>query len=150
METPAVAGSLSRDLAQAIRAWVHWGRGDAVAALEALESAPRHVVRERLAGSPFFAQPQERYLRAQILESLRRYDEALEWYDSFWMPSIYDVIHLAPSHLRRAEIYRRLGDAEQARQHYVRFIELWQDADPEFQPQVAAAREALEALDSDA
>ncbi len=146
MEAPVSAGSLSRDLAQAIRAWVHWGRGDAAAALEALEAAPREIPRERLWGSPFFAEPQERYLRGQILEALGRYTEALEWYDSFWTPSIHDVIHLAPSHLSRAEIYERLGDVEQARQHYARYIELWKDAESELQPQVAAAQQALDSL----
>lgn len=148
MEAPEVAGSLSLDLAQAIRAWVHWGRGDTVAALEALETAPREVLFEKLSGSPFFTEPQERFLRGEILESLGRYEEALDWYGSFWMPSIYDVIHLAPSHLRRAEIYERLGKPEEAREHYARFIELWADADSEFKPQVQAAQERLERIDA--
>ncbi len=53
---------------------------------------------------------------------------------------------LAPSHLRRAELYEELGDDERARRHYARFLELWQDPDPELRPMVESARHALERL----
>ena len=41
------------------------------------------------------------------------------------------------------------GDAEAARLRYKRFIELWEDADPELQPRVEAARRAISALSPD-
>jgi serine/threonine-protein kinase len=150
MEAPATAGTISRDLAQAVRAHIFWSRGDTARALAALEAAPREVPRQRLWTSPFFAEPQERFLLAELLEARGRDDEALAWYGTFGVPSVYDVFHLAPSYFRRAQIYERLGKLEEARHHYARFVELWQDADPELQPQVEAARRALQALTPDA
>ncbi len=38
------------------------------------------------------------------------------------------------------------GDPEQAAIYYAQFVELWQDADPEFQPRVEAARARLEEI----
>lgn len=52
-----------------------------------------------------------------------------------------------------AGIYERLGglyelrdDAGKAVHYYEKFIDLWGDADPEFQPRVEAARRAIERL----
>lgn len=53
---------------------------------------------------------------------------------------------VGPAHLRQAEIYERLGEPEKAHHHYAQFIELWEDADPDLQPQVEEARRAIEAL----
>ena len=38
------------------------------------------------------------------------------------------------------------GDLEQAAIYYAQFVELWQDADPELQPRVAAAQARLEEI----
>ncbi len=91
----------------------------------------------------------ERYLRGWALEASGRHREALRWYATLSQHSIYDKLYLAPSHLRRAQIYERLGERESAARHYARFIELWEGADPELQPQVAAARRALDALSAE-
>ena len=53
---------------------------------------------------------------------------------------------MAPSHLRRAEIYERLGDKSQAVEHYTRFLDLWKDADPELQPTVRDVKQRLAKL----
>ena len=55
-------------------------------------------------------------------------------------------MYLAPSQLRQAEIYDRRGDRDEAVKHYRRFIELWQNADPELQPLVVGARKRLAEL----
>jgi tetratricopeptide (TPR) repeat protein len=78
-----------------------------------------------------------------MLQRLGRYDEALRWYRSLAQSSIYDLIYLAPSHLRRGEIRDEMGDPDQAAEHYRRFIELWKGCDPELQPMVAEARARL-------
>lgn len=49
-------------------------------------------------------------------------------------------------HLRLAELYEERHDTVNAVARYSSFIELWRNADPELQPQVAAARSRLEAL----
>jgi hypothetical protein len=43
----------------------------------------------------------------------------------------YEIVYLDPQHLKMAEIYQKLGDAEKAVENYTRFAELWKDCDPE-------------------
>ncbi len=86
----------------------------------------------------------ERFLRAELLVALGRDDEALAWYGSF--QSLMDLAYAAPAHMRQGEIFERAGNVERARFHYGRFINLWKDADPEFQPLVARAESAMARL----
>ena len=51
-----------------------------------------------------------------------------------------DAVELAPALFRLAELYAANNDHARARQFYLRFAELWQDADPELQPRVRLAR----------
>ena len=146
LEAPHETGSVARDLAQGVRAQAAWDQGRPDEVLAALDAAPGRVRFERAWASPFYSQSRERYLRAQAFEALGRQQEALGWYATVSQHSVYDKIYLAPSHLRRAEIYERLGDRDKAALHYARFIELWADSDSEFQPQVEGARRALRSL----
>ncbi|MGD2153999.1 MAG: tetratricopeptide repeat protein [Gemmatimonadales bacterium] len=57
-----------------------------------------------------------------------------------------DWFALAAIYERLAGLYELRGDRERARLYYGRFVELWQDADPDLQPRVEAARRALERL----
>jgi DNA-binding winged helix-turn-helix (wHTH) protein/tetratricopeptide (TPR) repeat protein/TolB-like protein len=140
LAAPPGSGSLSLDLAQALRAHVLEAQGRLADALRALESAPREV--------PFshrtewiFTQPQERYLRAEILNRLGRTAEALRWYQSihYWPESVL----AGPAHLRQAEMHERLGQRRQAADHYRRFIELWRDCDGELRHLIEGAERAL-------
>ena len=79
----------------------------------------------------------EVFLRAQALHALGRYDEALRWY-----PPRGDAL-LAPSHFYRGEMYEEMGDTEKALLHYGAFVELWRDADPEYQPMVEDVLERM-------
>jgi DNA-binding SARP family transcriptional activator/TolB-like protein len=105
---------------------------------------PRHQREYQQAGM-ISAGADARWLRAELLREVGREEEALRWYASFPDPSnfFYDPHYLAPSHLRRAEIYERRGEHAQAAEHYRRFVELWQDTDPELQPLVEQARGRL-------
>ena len=49
----------------------------------------------------------------------------------------------APSLKRLGELYENSGDLEKAALHYERFVELWEKADPDLQPQVREVRERL-------
>lgn len=138
--------SLALDLALSLRAQVAWSDGRQADALRLLQLARMQRWYQRASQSPFFSQAYERFLRGTLLEKTGRVEEALEWYDSFGAVSIYDLVYLAPSHLRRAEIYERLGDRERAIEHYTRFVQLWADADPGLLPMVRRAEERLAAL----
>ena len=56
------------------------------------------------------------------------------------------MAYLAPLHLRRAEIYDRLGDRATAMQEYERFLHLWAGCEPELEPVVKNARDRLARL----
>jgi tetratricopeptide (TPR) repeat protein len=143
LEAPEKAGRIAFDLAQGIRAHVLRNQGRPAEALAALQQM-QHVSSWENAGV-FYEHSQERFLRGELLAELGQLEEALRWYGPLgtWLRG---VPLMAPSHLRQAEIYERLGDEEQASHHYNRFITLWSDSDPELQPQVDAARRALSRL----
>jgi eukaryotic-like serine/threonine-protein kinase len=60
-----------------------------------------------------------------------------------------DINFLAVTHERLADLYAERGDNASAARHAARFVELWQDADAEFQPRVAARRALLRSLTPD-
>jgi serine/threonine-protein kinase len=149
MESPERSPSFAEDLAAGVRAYVAWSRGESAAGLALLEQAPVQSFYQNGFRSPLYSGSLQRFQRAAFLEQVGRLEEALRWYGSFEQISMYDFVFLAPSHLRRAEIYERLGDLDQARLHYARFIELWSDPDPELRPSVDRAQERLAVLSSD-
>jgi DNA-binding SARP family transcriptional activator/TolB-like protein len=138
---------LGPGLARSITAAIAWSGGAAGATLRELEMVPfgpQHLK----AALAYAAQGYERFLFGEALVALGRDDEALRWFGSFPEPAGYDLIYLAPSHLRRAEIHDRQGDLGRAALHYGRFVELWAECDTELRPLVEAAAERLEALRS--
>jgi tetratricopeptide (TPR) repeat protein len=57
--------------------------------------------------------------------------------DAVWLPNVY---------VQLGELYEERGNRERAADYYNRLVELWQDADPELQPKVEAARAAVARL----
>jgi hypothetical protein len=57
-----------------------------------------------------------------------------------------DASWLAGIRKRLGELYEAKGDLQRAATNYVAFVELWKNADPELQPQVAEARKRLARL----
>jgi len=132
IEPIARAPTAHMNLALEVRADVLLRQGHPAEALAALERAPwrtHYAVQGSL--------PRRRgvFLRARALQDLKRYQEALQWYDLSGTGGTGPAL-LAPSHLYRGEIYEELGDAEKALWHYSQFVKLWRDADPEYQPVV--------------
>jgi DNA-binding SARP family transcriptional activator/Flp pilus assembly protein TadD len=137
-------GRLAHTLVESIRAHVAAAAGRTDEALAHLDAADWEA-----AASVFVAEAYDRYFRAELLRDARRDDEALGWLQSMAERAAYELVYLAPSHLRQAEIYERRGNRSKAAEHYRRFIELWREADPELQPVVAGARKRLGELGSE-
>jgi serine/threonine-protein kinase len=146
LPAPPGSGSLVPDMLNAIAATVDRRAGRREAAIQHADDFQLKIWHQSATGSPFLSQSYERYLRAVLLEEAGRFDEALRWFGSFQHTNVYDLIYLAPSHIRRGEIAERMGDVEAARHHYQRAIELWGDADPELQVVVEDARERMASL----
>ena len=57
-----------------------------------------------------------------------------------------DSWYLAGLRKRLGELYEAKGDRQRAASHYAKFVELWKNADPELQPQVAEVKKRLARL----
>lgn len=75
--------------------------------------------------SPFYSGAYERYMRAELLRETGRYDEALAWYRTLGESSPFELIYVAPAHLRRAAIHERLGQKNEAAEQLTRAAALW-------------------------
>jgi hypothetical protein len=81
-------------------------------------------------------------------------DSAIAFYERYlgthWLwQAESNADHMAPTVERLAYLYVLRGDAAKAVYYYGKLVNLWQDADPELQPRVEAARRAVEALSPD-
>jgi eukaryotic-like serine/threonine-protein kinase len=57
-----------------------------------------------------------------------------------------DGFFLAGSYKRLGELWEAKGDREKATRYYLKFVDLWKNADPELQPKVAEVRRKLQRL----
>jgi DNA-binding SARP family transcriptional activator/tetratricopeptide (TPR) repeat protein len=137
------AGQVIRTLAQSIQAHVAAVGGRSKEALADLESASWEA-----AAPSVVAEAYDRYFRGELLARVGREDEALGWFRSIAERAAYELVYLAPSHLRQAEIYDRRGERGEAVKHYRKFIELWKDCDPELRPAVTSAQHRLKEISS--
>jgi tetratricopeptide (TPR) repeat protein len=120
-------------------AMIEWAEGRPDEALREIEAAVRDM------GCPRCFEQQ----RAIILETLERYDEAIE----IWETVRDYPVDLEAGGWERIVALKRLGplhelagDAQGAIAAYQAFADAWADADPELQPQVAHARARVAAL----
>ena len=142
---PAEAGAVVQDLVRTIRADVALRRGRPAEVLQILEPVKGEAPPELLA-VPFFSGEVSRYLRAEAFYQLGRNEEALRWFSHGFEGTPNELVYLAPAHLRRAELYERLGDRKQALEHYSRFIQAWNSCDPELRPRLAEAKARIAVL----
>ncbi|MBI2403664.1 MAG: tetratricopeptide repeat protein [Gemmatimonadetes bacterium] len=142
------ARGLTPALAWSLRARILAAEHRPADALRALGEAHPEIWFGATISDPFYSQGRLRYVRAELLRQVGHYHDALRWYRSLGENSPWDLVFLAPSHLRQGEIYELLGDRAKAAEHYERFIALWREADPEFQPLVARAQARLARLGS--
>ena len=145
LPAPTEASGLTRDFARTARADIALREGNAADALALLEDVRGEVPLELVYLKVFatvreFGQEHARYLRAEALMALRRYDEALRWYQTSFQGSPAELVYLAPVHLRQAQIFEARGDRAKAVTHYRRFAELWSEPDAPLVPSVSDAK----------
>lgn len=135
------SGGLFRMLSQRYRLFT--------GALSSPETEPlssTKVKAEQAALSPLFSSPDLRYLYALKAEQAGQHRLALRLLASLEENSIPDLALAGPARLAAAQIYERLGELEEAARQYLGAVELWADADPEYQGLIDSAREGLGGL----
>ncbi|RMF60753.1 MAG: hypothetical protein D6743_14550 [Calditrichaeota bacterium] len=134
------------DFALSVRAHVAWNEGHFQKALDLLDRGEPEKWWPFIARRAFEGQAYERYMRAELLKSLGRYEEALRWYQSLGIGRAFEFVYLPVSHFKQAEVYEKLGQNEKAIENYGKFIEMWKDCDPELRSVVVEAEKSLERL----
>jgi tetratricopeptide (TPR) repeat protein len=132
-DTP-VEKRLSRALSEDVHAEITSRRGETATALQTLEKTTLEVGYELPLASPFYSRSHARFHCAALLGAQGREEEAIRLYASFAESSVYDLIYVAASHMRRGELYEKRGDHSKAASHFRQFAVLWSECDPELQP----------------
>jgi eukaryotic-like serine/threonine-protein kinase len=105
----------------------------------------------RQAGTAGFCRPCGETELATAFDRASQPDSASAHYELFLSTPAFnrlfeDGYELAVVHERLAELYEAKGNKAKAIEHASKFVELWQSADSELQPRVAAKRELLRRL----
>ncbi|HYO46066.1 MAG TPA: adenylate/guanylate cyclase domain-containing protein [Gemmatimonadota bacterium] len=131
----SVAAHMFDGAARALEGYGLWKRGRATEALPRLESVQRDM--RGGAGGAYALNEEVRWWLGHILKELGRPRDALVYFRTFDDPF---------GEYESAKIFEELGEFDEARQSYEYALLSWRDADPELQPRIAAAREALARL----
>lgn len=136
-------GGVVRDMAQTVRADVVGRQGDWAATLEAVETVGREVPPELL-GALQSAHEYAAELRVTAHFALDEPAEALRWL-RFGVRSgdLPRAGHYGIWHAQMAKAHHALEQEDEAREHFQRLAEAWQDADPEQKARVEALRGQL-------
>jgi DNA-binding SARP family transcriptional activator len=85
-----------------------------------------------------------KWARTQSLVALGRDEEALRWLETIPDVGGYDLMYIAPASLLRGQILERLGRNREAAAAYRRAVELWAEADADFDALLRAALDGAE------
>ena len=105
---------------------------------------------EAMPGVPSFYEPLVTISTADALDLAGKPDSAILHYEAFIArPDLIgdtQALFRAGAHKRLGELYEAKGETAKAESHYMQFVELWKDADPELQPKVREVRDRLARL----
>lgn len=82
--------------------------------------------------SPFYSLVRERMILPELLREEGEWDEALAWLDLLPRSTLGEMPLLGASWVRAAEIHEARGHRQEAVAAYRKAIELWSDAEPEW------------------
>jgi hypothetical protein len=108
-----------------VRAHLAWRSGRTAEALRLIESMHGDRWYQLTLTSPFFGQAHDRYLRAELLRTLGRDEEAAGWYAALGESSPFEIIYLAPAARALGLMAERAGDRALAATHFARALEVW-------------------------
>jgi DNA-binding SARP family transcriptional activator/TolB-like protein len=135
------------------RAAIHLAEGRPRQALLEIERAAREYPVGYLSFDASFIGLDEHPELARAYDRAGFPDSAIAVYERFLaVPTVnrieLDAFELPGALFRLAELYEHRGAHADAARYYLRFAELWKDADPGLQPRVALARRRAAALGS--
>lgn len=133
----------SATFAQALRGYAALRRGEDETAIRELRAA----LPELPGIGPEFVRSEThavlRHELGRLLLELGRAEEAEPYFRSLEFPA---AVVGAQLEFNLGQVYEALGDPEEAKRHYARFVRFWEDCDPELRPLWERGREALERL----
>ncbi|HUP20080.1 MAG TPA: adenylate/guanylate cyclase domain-containing protein [Gemmatimonadota bacterium] len=125
--------------ARALEGYALWRRGQRAEAIRALETAQRQINGFGTPfGTPFGPNTTVRWWLGELMLEVGRPRDAERYFKSIWTDPF--------AALRLGKVYEELGEFEEARESYEYALLSWQDADPELQPRIQEARQALARL----
>jgi TolB-like protein len=137
------SSTIAADLTLALQARLLAARGDAAAALAALDQQKLRVPERYFR---FYSYARDRFFRASLLVAVGRPREALPLYEALAIYELHDAALYPASNFYQARIHDALGEKESAIAGYERFVAMWKEADPEQQAPVREAQERLSVL----
>ena len=145
-QADTVSAIMAQDRAHTVLAKVYFEQGRLEKAWEELERMELENWMQDGSTNIFVSLAYERYLRAQILKALGRYDEAIVWLSTVGNTGQGEISYKAPKHFLLAEIYEAHKQPEKAIEHYNYFIKLWKNCDPELLPKIEEAKARIARL----
>ncbi|MBI4513646.1 MAG: hypothetical protein HY702_05990 [Gemmatimonadetes bacterium] len=147
LEKDSVGAADRRAFAQAARGYAALRGGDRREAVRRLKEA-----HPRLPGTgPLLIRASIhellRYELGKLLFELGDFQEAARYFRSLEVYSYnFSAAHTTPVEFFLGEVYQALGDLEEAKLHYGRFVHSWENCDPELRPWWERGRQALARL----
>jgi DNA-binding SARP family transcriptional activator len=134
---------IAMPFARGVRAAIARADGELADAMRLVDDARPRVPSHLALLSPLLSATPERLMRAALMRDLGRHAEARSWYAALPERSVYDLIHLAATHVARGEILRALDHRDDALKQDTALVRLWRACDDELRPVVDEARTRL-------
>jgi tetratricopeptide (TPR) repeat protein len=136
----------TRDLELNVQGWIALAEGSTEDGLDLFRqaSAAGHGLPD-LEGDLAVAYDQAQ-MPDSALAAYHRYLDAPNW-GRLSVSGSLDRYYLARTYERLGQLHEARGELDEAATYHALFVDLWADADPDLQPRVQAAREALERIE---